>query len=204
MLDQGTIATVVGALGTLGVAAFFLRRSRESGALSPRYSAAGVQVPGRGAHGRSTLVSDEKPQQFRQFIGAKFQVDEFVASLIREGYCDCWRDRAIVQAYLAWTRDRSIEPVPKTIVLNLLAEHPNVERSRKRLKHPKTGRVLKLPSGTPERGTFYTVHERAYATVPIGVGLPKKKGVRKGPGESRAKVRAKTYSDHGMPRRIAA
>lgn len=60
-----------------------------------------------------------------------------------------------VAAYMRWASSLAIEPLPSSIFLNSFAKTPGVKKKIARQKDPKTGRVMKLPSGSPVRGYFY-------------------------------------------------
>lgn len=209
MVYEGLIAGAAFALGSLSVGGLYLLRRWESTAgpasparPSPRCARDESAVGGARVRGPEPPVqkpandTDARP---RVFVGAKFQVDDFVQMIIAEGFGGKYRDRHIVQAYRAWARERRIDMLREPALLAELARHPNVQRSRPRVKGA-DGKVLYLESGTPVRHTCYTINERPYAVVPTGVKPPRKPGVRGGSKESNARVQGRSK----QPQRIAA
>jgi hypothetical protein len=189
LLDANLIAVTALALGVLALVARQLAAMNESGVWSPRApvppsAGGGARVRGRGIWSFFSLRAATPPRGAgrgarlepgsgrardesaaghpapRVYVGPEFQIDDFVQAMINYCGCEKWRDAAILEVYRAWARDGQIgNPVHDVQVLTLLAKHPNVRRTRERIKDPRTGRVMKLPSGTPVRASFYELVE---------------------------------------------
>ncbi|MDQ8700587.1 hypothetical protein [Hyphomicrobium sp. LHD-15] len=94
-------------------------------------------------------------------LPASDHVTEFIlwASVDEDGQAHHvrFRDKQLVGNYRTWAVRLGIVPLPESILLRMIARHPQVKKSRERVKDKLTGRVLHLPSGTPQRETIYTI-----------------------------------------------
>lgn len=116
------------------------------------------------------LVPDVRPQAGPPSVhmSDKTQVRELVGWMLHWEYTGTFSHAETLKFYRAWAREARVVTIPDAALLTLLAAHPAVKRRRDRIKDPVTGRVRKLPSGTPERETTYTFARVAVA-APGGV-----------------------------------
>lgn len=110
-------------------------------------------------------------------MSAQTQVAEFIEAVRanelgknpESGVWECQRtDKGWVSAYHAWARKRGIVAVHADIFLREFARSAGVIKlPRKRLKDPATGNVIKLPSGSPARATYYVLRELLPEAQPV-------------------------------------
>ncbi len=152
---------------------------------SLRSRATGVPASAHRVRGLADVVSGIPTSGCQVIVGAELQVRDFAAFMIREGYCGRFTDDVWLKSYRWWAAEGAIVTVPDLIFLRHFARHPHVQRKRDRIKDRVTGKVVKLPSGTPVRRTFYTLFESPRLALPFGGRAPK---VARGAAESATRV----------------
>lgn len=186
---------VIGAVASLGTAffanrRFFLRsRVRDESAIKQgvrdQESAVGDE-PGRGrpgrVHGQVQRVRGEgiavgaskqraSERQIDCYMPAIEHIERFIAWLVMhpDGRVRPVRDThdKMFNRYLIWTWGEFVEPLPEKTWQTLMKRHTQVGWKRDPIKDPATGRILRKPSGAPERETYYTVRPpRAEPAMP--------------------------------------
>jgi hypothetical protein len=94
---------------------------------------------------------------------------EFVRWMRDHGFVGRYAAAEILDYYAWFAIDFRAFPLPQSLLLAALNGHGGVRKKRDRIKDPKTGRVLKLASGSPERTTYYTIGEAPAEHLPAGV-----------------------------------
>lgn len=136
---------------------------------SPGSGATRVPVTGMVATGSYDPV-------YRMTMNNHTHLVEFIAWMRDHGFAGRYSAAQIGDYYDWFTRDIRAFPIPVATLLTALNKHPGVKKKRDRIKCPRTGKVLKLASGTPQRTTYYTISEVPAVHVSSGVlALPGKK-----------------------------
>lgn len=95
------------------------------------------------------------------FLPAIEHVTEFIAwaSINEDGEAQRvrFRNTQMLANYRLWAQRLGVSPLPESIFFGMMAKHPQVKRSRERVKDQTSGRVVKLQTGTPVRETYYTI-----------------------------------------------
>lgn len=114
-------------------------------------------------------------------------VSEFIAWVItdEDGNAQTvrFRHKQLLANYRTWAHRSSVQPLPELRLLALLGRNPAIKRTRERVKEKATGRVVRLPSGTPVRESYYTLAPSRHASrlpgkapvasiVPVAQALP--------------------------------
>lgn len=198
---------IVGAAGTLlGVALssgrFFLpRRVRDcaatnEGIRNPESAVCGnpgsgrpgrVRGPGAPDPGRGMSVTTARELRHEPALDAYMPAAEHIERFVSWAVVGPGgRPRKLVKTheamfdfYLDWTMSALVVPLPEKTFQTLLAKHEQVARKREPLKDPATGRILRKPSGVPERETRYTINLPRVrpvlpGTVPVCELVPKR------------------------------
>lgn len=105
-------------------------------------------VPPPAQRGMAILPSDE---HVARFIFWAITDEEGNAHRVR------FRHKQAVANYRLWAERHCVEPLTELVFLSTLAKHPQVKKSRDRVKDLQTGRVVMLPSGSPMRETHYVI-----------------------------------------------
>lgn len=198
MLEQSAGIVYVAALGVFALSVLGMRVlvHRESRAPSPGSpGVAARRVPG--AVGPSPRDGE---RAFRQQWGTHAHLVEFVGWMRYWGYVSRYSAAEIFEYYLWFSSDVNVEPIGEATFLAALAKYPGIKKKRDRIKCPKTGKVLKLASGTPQRTRYYTIGEAPAARVPAGVRAAPEK--RRAAGESQGRV--PTRAGRAQARAVAA
>jgi hypothetical protein len=64
-------------------------------------------------------------------------------------------DKRVVQNYLRWAEEWNVVPIPSSILLANLKQHPDVRHARER-ELDQHGRAKRNANGTPIRPSYYT------------------------------------------------
>ena len=111
------------------------------------------------------------PQPPDAYMPAPEHADHFIrwATTDDEGRVYLQRRRASVlfENYLQWCIRANVVPLPERTWQTAMKQHPRVAAKREPRKCPATGRILRKPSGAPERDTVYTIRPpRAEPALP--------------------------------------
>lgn len=111
------------------------------------------------------------PQPPDAYMPATEHADHFIrwATTDDEGRVYLQRRRASVlfENYLQWCIRANVVPLPERTWQTAMKQHPRVAAKREPRKCPATGRILRKPSGAPERDTVYTIRPpRAEPALP--------------------------------------
>lgn len=188
------LAFALGAASTASVRA--MSRGKESTATSPRTqwtgpgsTAGGSMVAAQRVHGRGPAPAESTVAvKTRIIVGAPFQVDDFVGAMIREGWSGRFSHDAWLAAYRDWADRASIVVVADKDFLKHFSRHAQVTKSRERVKD-RTGKVVRLETGTPMRREYYTLHEEPQAQESTASTVPAQRVHRVQKDESGVKRR---------------
>jgi len=127
----------------------------------------------------------ETPVSIMQ-LGTHATAVEFVNWMRAMGVAGCRRSAAEIIDFYGWfCADMRVAPLGEGEFLAALSNHRQVRKKRDRIKCPKTGKVLKLASGTPARTRYYTILDADEVRLPTGVS----------PAATRAESRPQTRAE---------
>lgn len=179
------LACIVSAVGLRLVDRRHDKRTRPSPV--PRPGLDPGRVPGQARSGPRDDSRAGAPVSIMQ-LGTHATAVEFVGWMRAMGFAGCRRSAAeIVDFYRWFCSDLHIAPLGEGEFLAALGNHRQVRKKRDRIKCPKTGKVLKLASGTPARTRYYTVLDADTVRLPTGVA----------PAAPRAESRPQTRESRG-------
>jgi hypothetical protein len=89
------------------------------------------------------------------YLGVGDQVRSFVAWMLEDGDPVRFTDKRVVQNYLRWAEEWNVVPIPSSILLANLKQHPDVRHARER-ELDQHGRAKRNANGTPIRPSYYT------------------------------------------------
>lgn len=128
--------------------------------MQPEASSPGrVQGQSRETLAKSSVRPPLAPALRTVQIGVGDQVRSFVAWMLDGVVPARLSDKRVVQNYLRWAEEWNVVPIPASILLHALKDHPQVRFARDRLLDAH-GRALRNANGTPLRGSFYTFAEK--------------------------------------------
>jgi hypothetical protein len=115
-------------------------------------------IPGPAAAGRSRSPRGVEPPS-DAYMPASEHIARFLAWILT---APDGRQRAVrrphdvlFSRYLDWSAFHYVEPIPEKTWQTLMKRHRQVQWKREPQKDPATGRILRKPSGAPERVTYY-------------------------------------------------
>ena len=138
-------------------------------------------------------VANPAPRTVQMGVGD--QVRSFVAWMLEDGGPVRLTDKRTVANYQRWAEQWNVLPIPASILLATLKEHPHVLHKRDRLLDA-TGKAVRNENGTPIRPTYYTFGATKKAKAKAPGKVPVLELVPHDPLASRPKFEA--------PERIAA
>lgn len=123
---------------------------------------------------------------FRMSMNSHAHAVEFVMWMRGHGFTGRYSTAEIVEFYGDWfVYDLRVHPLDVQTFLTALGRlHSSVRKKRDRVKCPRTGKVLRLASGTPVRAYYYTIKDVDEVKVPRGAGSPSRAAAR--PARARA------------------
>ena len=147
------------------------------------------RVPGPARPAPRGASRDETPVSIIQ-LGTHATAVEFVNWMRAMGVAGCRRSAAEIIDFYGWfCADMRVAPLGEGEFLAALSNHRQVRKKRDRIKCPKTGKVLKLASGTPARTRYYTILDADEVRLPAGVS----------PAATRAESRPQTRAESLAP-----
>lgn len=132
-----------------------------------------------------------EPLVYRQQWGTHAHIVEFVRWMRDWGFTSRYAVAEIVDYYAWFAADMRVEPLGASVFLTALSGDAGkalgVAKERARIKDPKTGKVPRLSSGTPERTRYYTIGETPQVRLPGGIAATRRRQAAP-PRESRISV----------------
>lgn len=123
-----------------------VRTDHQQNEAATRYNSRAIPPPAQ--RGMAILPADEHVDRF---IAWAITDEDGITHRVR------FRHKQTAANYRMWAERHCVHPLAELVFLSALAKHPQVKKTRDRVKDPQTGRVVILPSGSPMREMQYII-----------------------------------------------